>query len=328
MARYFRLHELLCQPCECSGDVAGEWDEDARREVGSHKFYFQEHISRADEAVAKPDKGEDKPDKANKVVAYKLNAAIGDNEAGSVIHVDEKVGDALVKAGIATLAAEEDIGAEPETEEGDMPMVTNSIAKLSKKVEKAVGEAVAKMAPKSTQATPMTMPAQVKSGPIYKTTGAYIRGVMRAQRGNQVEANKVMAYQEEAAAAWKSKGFSDADVKIKSSLGINETTQNQGGYLVNPQFSPDVFVIQHNQMDLSAMGEQITAESNIYNQRFINETSLANGSIFGGLNLVPTNEGASFTSSLPAWNNLQFQLRKMAIFCYTTSEVIEDASYA
>lgn len=267
-----------------------------------------------------------------KIVAYKLLAELGDNEAGEVIHLPEEVGDELVKAGIAEAATEEDMGGEgEEVEEEDVaeqPMVANAVSRLSKKVEKAVADSVAKtiskVRPAAIPAVP-TLPAEVKSqDSLYKTPAALVRGIVKAMYGNDTtEKNKVMAYQEKAAAAWSKK----LGVQVKAPLGINEGTNSQGGYLVNPQFSDDVYTIPHNQLDLAEQCEKIDAKSNTFNQRYVNESALSNGSIFGGLNMVATAEGASFTSSLPAWSNVAFTLQKLALFNYYTVEVLQDASY-
>jgi HK97 family phage major capsid protein len=261
-----------------------------------------------------------------KMVAYKLLKDMGSNKAGDVVHLSEDIGDELKKCGMCEHAKEEDMNGEvtDEVEMGDEPVstVSNSVTeKLASVVEKTVAQTIAKERAK--QSAKPVAAAEVKVKP-YKTTGSYVQGIVKCLRNpnDLTEKNKVMAYQNEAARRWNKMG-----VQVKSPLGINEGTNSQGGYLVNPQFSDDVYAIPHTQINLADMAEPIEAKSNVYNQRFINESSLANGSIFGGLNMVATAEGASLTSSLPAWSNVAFTLQKLAVFMYYTSEVIEDASY-
>ena len=277
------------------------------------------------------DKQEEEKGEGEKLVAYKLMAPLGDNAAGDVIYVPEDVGDALVKAGHAEMASADDMGGEGEEMEdmgGEEPVVANSVSRLAKKIEEKAVAAVAKhmgrtraQSPQAIAATPRVLP--------FRSNGDYIRTLAKAVQAQgkgktlTTEWNKIAAWQDEAV-----RNFDKMGIQVKSPLGVNETTNSQGGYLVNPQFSKDVYAIDHGQFDLAgAAGVQIDAESNIFNQRYINESSLANGSIFGGLNMAATSEGASFTSSLPAWNNLTLQLQKFAIFVYYTSEVLEDASY-
>ncbi len=270
-------------------------------------------------------KKEDAPkEMGDRYCGYKLLKGMGQNSEGDVIHVPEAIGDALVAAGIAELWDGTEAAKEEEPQEEEAPMVANAVDKLTKKIEKEAAEAVAKkMTVKPSTPEVASVPAEVKT-PVYKSEGAYIKGIIKTvlHPDDRTEKNKVMEYQKIAAKAWDRLG-----VQVKIPLGINETSSSQGGYLVNPQFSPDVYTIPHGQIDLQAQCRPVEAKSNVYNQRFVNESSLANGSIFGGLNMVATAEGASLISSMPAWNNVAFQLQKLAIFVYYTSEVLEDASY-
>lgn len=259
-----------------------------------------------------------------KLVAFKLLQKLGDNEAGEVIHVPEEVGKALCEAGHAEYAKAEDMNQgvedmEDEKEYDDEPMVANAAGKLTKKMAEAVSKAMPLIKNDS-----HSVPAMLAK-PIFKSNGEYIASICRAVATDDKSAatwNRINAYQQKAADNWNKLG-----VQTKAILGVNETTTTQGGFLVNPEFSPDVYVIPHGQIDLQKMCPAIDAKSNLLNYRYVNESNLANGSIFGGLNMVATSEGASFTSSLPAWSNLAFQLVKFAVFVYYTSEILQDASY-
>lgn len=259
----------------------------------------------------------------DKHVAFKLLAPLGENKEGEVVHLPEEVGMKLVECGIAALASADDMGGEVDDDADQMddaPMVANAAAKLTKQVEKVAADVVSKTL--QNKKVVNSVPVEIKQ-PIYRSNGSYIRGIIKATLdGDKTEWNKVRAYEQEAARAWNKLG-----VQTKASLGVNEGTNSQGGYLVNPQFSPDVFAIPHGQIDLQSMCPTIEAQSNLYHQRFVNESSLANGSIFGGLNMVATTEGNSFTSSLPAWSDVTLTLQKLAIFVYYTTELLQDASY-
>lgn len=267
------------------------------------------------------------------ICAYKLTTDLGDGlKEGEVVHLEQEKGDKLVEAGLAEEAQEEDMGAKDGAEEGagdEMPLVENAIAKVKDTVEKAENQAAEKLARAMSRTRPQpenVLPAEIKEK-TYRSPGAAIAGIIKAMYGKDEaarkrEQNRVMAYQDECVKAYDKMGL-----VTKSPLGVNEGTNSQGGYLVNTQFSPDVYAIPHTQLDLQGLCEVVNAQSLTYSQRYINESSLVNGSIFGGLNMVATAEGASFTSSLPAWNNLSLTLQKEAIFVYETSEILEDASY-
>lgn len=285
-----------------------------------------------DTAMDTPAEDTGSSDKAEKHVAYKLLAAMGNNSEGDVINLPEKAGKALVKAGLAELAGADDINGsedEPDGDEADMPMVAASVKRLGNAVEKATSQAIGKALERVQKLPAPQMPtvAATAKEPIYRSTGHYLADVIRqtwkgTDKQNKSAWNRINAYQDEANQAWEKMG-----VQTKAVLGVNETTQSSGGFTVNPQFSPDIYAIPHNQLDLQAQCVSIPATGLVYNQRYINESSLANGSIFGALNMVGTAEGASFTSSLPTWANVTFQLAKEAIFVYYTSEVLEDTAY-
>lgn len=281
-----------------------------------------------------------KEEGGDKLVAYKLLKPLGENAEGSIIHVPEAVGEKLCEAGVCEYASEDDMGPQEDEETDDTEMnledtdmVTNSIDKLGEKIETVLTDSVAKAfavnKPQANQ-TPMTVPASTKEKP-YATNGHYLKAVCRqvAGHGTKADADRIMAYQEMAAEGYKKKGIWDAEdyAVNKSILGINETTNSSGGFLVNDEFSADVAVVDHDQFDLAAICETVNAKGHKYNQRYIVETSLANGSIYGGLNMVAAAEGATLTSSLPTWGNLVYTLNKFAIFNYYTVEVLEDASY-
>ncbi len=261
------------------------------------------------------------------LIAYKLLKSLGANAEGDVVHLPNSVGSTLCEAGHCELAKEEDMNQEVEDTENDeeyedQPMVANAVDKLTRKIETKAAEAVAKAMPTSRQAS--SVPATVAQ-PIYKSNGAYLADIVRAV-GNDDRStttwNRINAWQTKAADAWTKMG-----ITTKAILGINETTSSSGGFLVNPEFSQDVYKNPHTQINLQDQMPAIEAKSNIMNYRYVAESSLANGSIYGGLNMVATAEGASFTSSLPTWANSVFQLHKFAIFVYYTSEVLQDSSY-
>ena len=283
-------------------------------------------------AVLKDAEVEEDGGEQEKLCAYKLVKDFGDHKPGDTVHLPESVGEALVKLGHAELASAEDLRPGDDEDDGD-EIIANAADKLAKQVEKRASIAVAKEINKANKVRVEPMAATVNTEKPFRSNGHYIRTLIdykiKGKRDTQT-LNRIAAYERQAADYWR-KRLPDApydDVMLKTApLGINETTSSQGGYLVNPEYSADVYAIPHGQINLQEMAMSIEAKSNIYNQRYVNESSLVNGSIYGGLNLVATTEGNSFSSSLPAWNNLAFTLQKLAVFVYYTMEVLQDASY-
>src|SRR5579884_1677715 len=101
------------------------------------------------------------------IKAYKLTQSLGDGmEEGTVLHLPADKGDALVEAGLAELASEEDVagGGEDtgmESEDAAQPMVANAAKRLTERLEKSVAETVARaMAEVKAKAQVPTVPAQ------------------------------------------------------------------------------------------------------------------------------------------------------------------------
>jgi len=273
------------------------------------------------------------PSSDEPMVYIKLTKPLGAHPAGDCIAVNADLAEHLIEAGAAEHATEEDVQqqltGEEETEEEQVPeMVASSLKDFEDKVEKATAKAVAKaMGPSRSKA--VTLPAEIKQ-PIYKSEGAYLADCVRvlagiAPRGQSLAELQKKTRAHEASAVVNSYG--EDFVSKAPPLGINETTPAQGGFLVNPQFSSDVYTIPKTQINLQDMAPVIPATSNLLNYRSISENSIANGSIFGGLNMVAVTEGNSFTSSMPAWMNTTLQLVKFVTFVYLTVEELQDVSY-
>lgn len=279
------------------------------------------------------DKPEEKDDVTSDgpVVAFKLLLDLGELKAGCVLHLPQDKGQALVDAGVLEMASVEDVNAEEVVEEEDEldaapAMIENSVKRLMSRVEKGLVETVEKKINQQRTEVQdaiagLRVHAEVKQH-LYRSHGEYIYDIVRAKKfGNKEALQKVNKHAQDQAEWLQRK----TGIVEKSVLGVNETSNAEGGYLLVPQFGPDVYHNPHNQLNLLDFGEQIQATNNTLNYRYIDESSLANGSIFGGLNIYAVAEGGSLTASKPAWNNLQLLLKKFVCFAYYTSEVFQDA---
>lgn len=269
------------------------------------------------------------------IANYVLLKDMGSNKTGDIVALPESVGKHLCDAGHATHAKEEDMAQDKEVAD-TAPIVTNSIDRIADEITTKAVEATQKVIKENMdRSMPQPVPAEVKE-PHYKSLGGavrdWLRSIVEEKDGvkNTSRLNRLNEYQEEARQSYLKAGYTHPELHKKAILGINESVNSAGGFLVNNEFSKNVFVNPHNQMDLCDMcGEQIDAVGNLLNYRFINESALnPAGSIYGGLNNVAVAEGASFTASQPLWANTTLQLSKLALFMYLTSEVIQDNSYS
>lgn len=268
-----------------------------------------------------------------RLVHYKLLDKLGDNDPGDCLALEEAHGEELVKMGLLTHATEDDLAKLEEAEDKEeSDIMSNQLKTVENAVKTVVEKAIGAIPP----AVMPTVAAESKQDiyekiPGVSATSQYILDIYKSwlnPNKYNTNQNRARAYEAGQAKSFANRYFvynENGDVVTKSD-GMNETTNASGGYLVNPEFSSDVYVLPHSQVSLEEMCvKKIDAKSNLLNYRQINESSWANSSIFGGLNMSPTAEGATFTSSLPAYTNKTYQLQKFGIFIYWTSELLEDA---
>jgi HK97 family phage major capsid protein len=60
--------------------------------------------------------------------------------------------------------------------------------------------------------------------------------------------------------------------------------------------------------------------------RAVDETSRATGSRWGGIRGYRLAEGGTKTSSLPTWRLIELRLKKYAVLCYATDELLQDTT--
>jgi HK97 family phage major capsid protein len=110
--------------------------------------------------------------------------------------------------------------------------------------------------------------------------------------------------------------------------GLNEGVSSDGGFLVQQDFSSELLKRTY------AMGEiasrvrkmQISANANGMKINAIDETSRANGSRWGGVQVYWEAEAAQTTASKPKFRQMVLDLKKLMGLCYATDELQADAT--
>jgi HK97 family phage major capsid protein len=110
--------------------------------------------------------------------------------------------------------------------------------------------------------------------------------------------------------------------------GASEAVLSDGGFLVQKDFSNEIL------RRANAMGEvvsrvrriPISSGSNGLKINAIDETSRADGSRWGGVQVYWTAEAAEKTPSKPKFRQMELDLKKLAGLFYSTDELLQDAS--
>ena len=118
----------------------------------------------------------------------------------------------------------------------------------------------------------------------------------------------------------------DQGVSLKAT-GLSEGVPAEGGFLIEPQFLPKILERTYQYGVLAARCTRIPigAGYNSVKMPAVNETSLADGSRFGGIRAYWAAEAGQKTASTPAFRQIALELKKLIGLCYATDELLQDA---
>lgn len=105
--------------------------------------------------------------------------------------------------------------------------------------------------------------------------------------------------------------------------GMNETTGQDGGFLIPPQFSQELLRRTYDN-DLLSRTTLFPMTSNTLKIPTINETSRVNGSRFGGVQAYWRAEAGSVTATQPGFAQVTLSLEPLTMTCRVTDELLED----
>jgi len=99
-----------------------------------------------------------------------------------------------------------------------------------------------------------------------------------------------------------------------------------GGFLVHPDFSSKLLARAYGNGELAKRCDRYPIESNSIRLPASAETSRVTGSRWGGVQAFWEGESDTPTSTHPATRRIELTLKKLIGLCYTTDELLEDAS--
>lgn len=122
--------------------------------------------------------------------------------------------------------------------------------------------------------------------------------------------------------------FDLSDVSVRAAAGMNEKIGGEGGFLVGEDMGALLQKAVFNTGVLAGKTNRIPISSNSNGLKlpYIDETSRANGSRWGGVSATWLDEATAITPTKPKFGFLELKLRKVAALAYMTDELLEDST--
>ena len=111
-------------------------------------------------------------------------------------------------------------------------------------------------------------------------------------------------------------------------LGMSESVQSGGGFLVQPDFSDMLIknVFETGKLASRVGRISLSGTANGIKINGIDESSRATGSRWGGIQMYWLEEAGTKTKSKPKFRQIELSLKKLIGLCYATDELLSDAS--
>jgi len=107
--------------------------------------------------------------------------------------------------------------------------------------------------------------------------------------------------------------------------GLNETIPSEGGFLVPTEYSTELLKRTYDTAVVASKASKTPVKGNSMTFNYVNETSRADGSRFGGITAYWLDEAGTKTASKPDFGRMELKLKKLIGLCYVTDELLQDA---
>lgn len=116
--------------------------------------------------------------------------------------------------------------------------------------------------------------------------------------------------------------------KRSTPSGMSEQVPADGGFLIYPDFSAEVYRLAHETGAVYTMGNKIpiSDQTNAIKIPAVDQTSRADGSRWGGVRAYWMNEADALTPTKPKFRLLELVTKKLGVLYYATDEVVADAA--
>ncbi len=116
--------------------------------------------------------------------------------------------------------------------------------------------------------------------------------------------------------------------EFRAPTGLNEGVGEQGGFLVQTDFTRDIWRRTYETGQILSRVRRIPIGPGFNGTKipYVNETSRVTGSRWGGIQVYRTAEAAAYTASKPKIGEWKLDLEKLTGLVYLTDEVMADAA--
>lgn len=149
------------------------------------------------------------------------------------------------------------------------------------------------------------------NGEFFSSLGEQLQAIFRASQPGQKPDDRLFKIVE----------------KEERATGLSESIGGSGGFLLEQSFTGDLLreVFETAQLARYCRSIPITLGNSVKIPAF-DEKSRANGSRLGGIRAFWLNEGGTKVASQPHFRNMELNLKKLIGLCYTTDELLSDAT--
>ena len=139
--------------------------------------------------------------------------------------------------------------------------------------------------------------------------GEYLKDVAQAKRSNGNLVSKKLK-------------------EMRAVLGMSESIGQDGGFLVQSDHAEDLYSNAKDAGFIASKCMEVVCSSKSNSTTFnqVDETSLARGSLFGGISAAFVGEGGTISASKPKFRQVDVKLNKLTAAAYITEEQLEDSS--
>ncbi len=148
---------------------------------------------------------------------------------------------------------------------------------------------------------------------VYRSFGEQIQDVIRAYSQNDTRAYERLH---------------KAESETRAATGLGESVPSEGGFLIEHSFSNQLLRETYDTGLLIKRCNRIPVgeNSNGFKAPGVDETSRANGSRWGGVQIYAVGEGTDITATKPKFRMIDLELIKVAGLCYVTEELMRDST--
>lgn len=169
--------------------------------------------------------------------------------------------------------------------------------------------------------------------PVAAGSGLIIPDGMRVEAGSDRAAERPWASLGEQlqAAANAARNPAEADVRLRyqaAGTGLNSAVGSEGGYLLQREYSTALLARARENGVLAPRCRRIPVDvgTEIIDLPYINETSRAAGSRWGGVQVYRAAEAASVTATMPALATRELRVHELRALCYATDRILRNAA--